>query len=67
MREYRSVVVSRPTCIEPQHVDEYYWAKPSGSVTVFTDDTPRKTGLLDQYGSAIVAVETVGPIGFGKL
>lgn len=61
MRVYRAT-----RAIEPSHVDDGYWHRPPTSIDVYTDDTPRKTGLLNERGDPIMSYEIVGPIGFNR-
>lgn len=66
MRQYRSVA-RRPRAIEPGHVDPSYWTSTQPDITVFQNDGPHDTGLLDQRCNPIMSFETIGPIGFNRI
>jgi hypothetical protein len=67
MREYRIIrqtaPASRPWATE---IDPWWEPGPQLSITVYEDDSPRHTGLLDQYGDPIVSRVVINPIGFNR-
>jgi hypothetical protein len=64
MKVYRSS--ARVRLLTPAHIDQGYWAEQPQNISVYEDDTPRDTGLLDVRGNPIICAAVIGPIGFGR-
>lgn len=67
MREYRAI--SRPSGLprpSATEIEPWWEPGPQLNITVYEDNSPRPTGLLDQYGNEIVSYWITNPIGFNR-